>query len=140
MPTCLTPLKTCLDCKMIKIIIFCLTALILVVFLRQIKPEYSLIATVTAGAAVLIYLAVELYTPLLKILDRLNSYGISNSLTAYILKAMGICLITKFGAELCTDFGQSSLASKVELAGKTAVFILSLPLIEEILNTGINLL
>lgn len=125
---------------MIKITVFCLTALIIVVFLRQIKPEYSLIATVTAGATVLIYLAVELYSPLTEILNKLNSYGISNNLTSYILKALGICLITKFGAELCTDFGQSSLAGKVELAGKTAVFILSVPLIEEILNTGINLL
>lgn len=125
---------------MIKIVVFCITALLLVVFLRQIKPEYSLIATVASGAAVLIYLVAELYTPLYEILNKLNSYGISNNLTAYILKALGICFITKFGAELCTDFGQSSLASKVELAGKTAVFILSMPLIEEILNTGINLL
>lgn len=125
---------------MIKIIIFCLTALILVVFLRQIRPEYALIATVAAGAVVLIYLAVELYTPLYELLKQLNEYGISNSLTAYILKALGICLITKFGAELCADFGQSSLSSKVELAGKTAVFVLSLPLIKEILNAGINLL
>lgn len=125
---------------MIKIIIICLIVLILTVFLRQIMPEYSLFITIISGIGILVFLAIEISTPFLKLFEILNNYGINKTLSQYLLKAFGICLLTKFSAELCIDFGQSSLSGKVEMAGKIAIFLLSFPLIEEILNTGLSLL
>lgn len=125
---------------MIKITIFTLIALILVLFLRQYRPEYSLIAAVAAGAIIIIFLLLEVANPLLELFGLLTSYGIEKELTAYLLKALGICIITKFATELCLDFGQSSLSGKVEMAGKVSILIISLPIIKSILNAGLSLL
>lgn len=125
---------------MIKIALFALITLIIIVILRQYHPEYSLLAAVISGGIILIFLVVELATPILTLLKTLNSYGVNSQLTSYLLKSLGICIITNFSVGLCTDFGQTFLAAKVELAGKVALLILSMPILQNILEVGLSLL
>ena len=125
---------------MIKIALFAVIALIVIVVLRQYHPEYALLTAVISGGIILVFLVCELDSPLFSLLKMLNFYGVAEGLTGYILKALGICIITNFSVELCTDFGQTSLASKVEMAGKISIFILSLPILENILEVGLSLL
>lgn len=125
---------------MIKILVFCLICLVLIVFLRKVGPEYALITAVIAGAITIGLIIGAVYTPVTDLLGLLQEYGTPAYLTTYLLKCFGICLLTKFSGELCVDFGQSSLASKIELAGRSAILILSLPVIKTILNAGLGLL
>ena len=108
--------------------------------MRQYHPEYALLTAVISGGLILIFLSLELASPLFTLIKMLNSYGVSNGLTSYILKALGICILTNFSVGLCTDFGQTSLAAKVEMAGKVAILILSLPILQNILEVGLSLL
>ena len=125
---------------MIKIALFSLVALALIVMLRQYHPEYALITATVAGGIILIFLIKELAEPLVTLSDMLVEYGVSKGHTSYILKALGICIITKFSVDLCNDFGQTSLGSKVEMAGKITLLILSLPILKNILGVGLSLL
>ena len=45
-----------------------------------------------------------------------------------------------FISDACRDAGQQALASRAELAGRCAVFIVSLPLLEQILGTAAELI
>lgn len=125
---------------MIKIIVFALISLALILFLRSYRPEYAMLATAAAGATLLAFVIAEIYEPVLSLFKMLESYGIDSELTTYLLKSFGICYITKFAADLCTDFGQASLSGKVELVGRAALFVLSIPLIGQILQLGLSLL
>lgn len=125
---------------MIKVALFALTALVIIVILRQYHPEYALIAAVTAGGIILVFIIAELVSPLFALTETLNSYGAPESLTTYVLKALGICIITKFATDLCSDFGQTSLAGKVEMAGKITLLLLSLPILQNILEVGLSFL
>ena len=68
----------------------------------------------------------------------LEEYGIKTEYFKVALKALGIGYITSFIADACRDSGQTSLAAKAELAGKTAIFLLSVPLIISVLETAIG--
>lgn len=125
---------------MIKIALFALVALVVIVVLRQYHPEYALLTAVAAGAIMLVFLSFEFMEPLFALLAMLEDYGSPKTLTSYILKALGICIITKFSADLCTDFGQTSLAGKVEMAGKITLLLLSFPILQSILEVGLSLL
>ena len=57
-----------------------------------------------------------------------------------LLKTLGICLLTQTAGDLCRDAGEASLAGKVELAGKTAILLLCLPMFRELLHTAVNLI
>lgn len=125
---------------MLKLIVICLICLVVTVFLRQYKPEYALLS---AGASMVVIAALLFgrLSPLIgELSEMLEGYGIDDPLTVYLIKVLGICLITRLCFDLCNDFGQSALACKVELTGKAAVVLLSLPLIKEILDCGLALL
>lgn len=125
---------------MIKVALFALAALIIIVILRQYHPEYALIAAVTAGGIILVFIIAELVSPLFALTETLKTYGAPESLITYVLKALGICIITKFATDLCSDFGQTSLAGKVEMAGKITLLLLSLPILQNILEVGLSFL
>ncbi|MBQ3088203.1 MAG: hypothetical protein IJC36_01070 [Clostridia bacterium] len=125
---------------MIKIALFALVALVIIVVLRQYHPEYALLAATLSGAGILIFLVSQLAQPLCSLTEMLWNYGVSKEHTSYILKSLGICVITKFSTELCNDFGQTSLGTKVEMAGKITLLIISLPILQNILEVGLSLL
>ena len=76
--------------------------------------------------------------PLDLIKEKIDQSGIDSSYFKVAIKALGIGYITSFVAEACRDAGQNSLALKAELAGKCAIFILSVPLILSILETTLG--
>lgn len=125
---------------MIKIALFALIALVVVIVLRQYHPEYALLTATVSGGIILIFLLAKLTEPIFALTDLLSEYGVSKGHISYILKSLGICIITKFSADLCNDFGQTSLGSKVEMAGKVTLLILSLPILKNILGVGLSLL
>ena len=70
----------------------------------------------------------------------IEAYGIETEYFKVALKALGIGYVTSFIADTCRDSGQTSLASKAELAGKTAIFVLSLPILVSVLNIAVGLI
>ena len=125
---------------MLKTVAFVLVALVLVVFLKDSKPEYALFLSAIAGAMLLGNIFMNVITPLKSLFGRLEEYGVASNLIIYVLKAFGICYITKFASELCTDFGQTSLAGRVELSGRATVFVLTLPIINKVLELAAGLM
>ena len=51
-----------------------------------------------------------------------------------LIKVLGVGYLTQFAVTLCKDAGESAIAAKVELAGKVAVLLLSLPVFEYVLD------
>ena len=60
--------------------------------------------------------------------DLLRAAALPGEYAVILFKALGICWLAQFAADSCRDAGESALASKVELAGKTAVLLTTLPL------------
>ena len=52
-----------------------------------------------------------------------------------LLKAVAAAYVTDFTAQLCRDAGEHSIAEKTELAGKVVIFLMALPIMEQVLET-----
>ena len=48
-----------------------------------------------------------------------------------ILKITGIAYISRLGSELCADCGEGAFASRVEMAGKIAIGVITIPVARE---------
>ncbi len=124
---------------LISIVGICVITAVASLFIKKYQPEYSLVLTLLAGAAVLTALAVTLGSIIKELKDIFDSSKLDSQIFKVVVKALGICYITGFAADTCRDFGQTSLASKVELSGKITVAVLTLPLIKGILSTALEL-
>ena len=114
-----------------------ITAAICIVLSRS-NFEYALLASVIAGVIVGVMVLNNLADSFILIRDSLEEYGVNTEYFKVLIKALGIGYITNFIADTCRDSGQTSLASKAEFAGRSAIFILSVPLIIQVLKTAVG--
>ena len=99
------------------------------------KAEMGFLLSLAIGAVIIL----QLIFWVLPYVDTLDSaFRRTGGATIYFtvaLKALGISYLTGFAADTCRDFGQTALASKAELAGKCAIFILCVSPASDLLNT-----
>ena len=57
-----------------------------------------------------------------------------------ILRALGIALVCELTASFCRDLGESTLAEGVQLFGKLEILVLSLPLLDKVMEMAKELL
>lgn len=109
------------------------------VVLKQIRPEIALQLTILAGASIFILILskIKIIVELLQTLaDQAN---ISSYYLLIILKIVGVAYLAEFGAQICRDAGENSLATKIELAAKVGVIVLAIPIIVAITESLIRL-
>jgi stage III sporulation protein AD len=111
-----------------------IVAAIIIVVLRIQKPEIAVQASIITGVVIFLLLASKLSA----VVEMLESYaGKVNIDSVYfttVLKIIGIAYIAEFGAEVCKDAGESSIASKIELAGKVIIVVLAVPIVTSLLD------
>ncbi|MBR3594275.1 MAG: hypothetical protein IKL44_06355 [Clostridia bacterium] len=120
------------------IVALCLLGGALCVLLRSYGAEYSLATALIIGVLVLLMVIRETAPFFERLSDLLSKTELDSGYFKMALKAIGICYITSFAADLCRDFGQSSLAAKAELAGKCGVFLVCFPMIEAVIETALS--
>ena len=124
--------------EIFKILAICIITAVLAVVLKQQKGEYALMAALAGGTVVTLYILKGVLAQIEYINTKLLNNGINTEYFGVALKALGIGYVTGFIADICRDSGQASLASKAELAGKCAIFIITLPLIGAVLDTALS--
>lgn len=117
-----------------------IVAAIFAAMLKRRNQEYSIILSIAAGVIILFEIFSNISPAIKQINTLLAASGLSSEYTVILLKALGVCFLAQFAADSCRDAGESALASKVELAGKIAIVVLSLPLFEKIASTAVGLI
>lgn len=119
----------------VKVILVAFIGVIVVVILRDVKPELSLFAGLVTGAAVLLMVIAEL-TGIFEDFKNISE-GASGGGTIFftILKIVGIGYLTEYSASICDDYGSQSIGKKVQLAGKVSIFAMAIPVFANIVTT-----
>ncbi len=126
--------------EIVQIVAIGLIAGILVVMIRQKQPELAMQVSIVAGLIILIYVLDYLVTAVDYIRDVVAEYEIPYDGIAIVLKIIGIAYICEFAVQILKDTGESSLSSKVELAGRVLIIVLSLPVFTSFLKMVIGML
>lgn len=123
-----------------QIVGFGLIATVLVVVLRQEKPELALLLSIGAGI-LLFFMVLAKIGAVVNVLRDLSVRANVNLLyLGIILKIVGIAYIADFGAQLCRDAGENALASKIEFAAKILILVLAIPIVMAVLDTLMSIL
>ncbi len=117
-----------------------IVAAVIIIILRAQKPEIALQASIVTGIVIFMLLASKLAA----VVEVLESFAdradIKPIYFTTVLKITGIAYITEFGAEVCKDAGEGSIASKIELAGKVTIVVLAVPIITSLLDLIIKVM
>lgn len=117
-----------------------IVATVIIVILKAQRPEMAVLVSILTGVVIFMLVVGKISS----VIDILNNYASKINIDmAYIdtlLKIIGIAYVTEFGAEVCKDAGEASIASKIELAGKVVIIILAIPIITSLLDLIIKIM
>ncbi len=124
----------------IRIVGIGLISLILIIIIKQYRPEFALYISLIAGSIIL-YFVLDQITNIINLLKQIaNQSGINSEFLGILIKMTGIAFLAEFAISICKDAGESAIASKVELGSKAIIISMSIPIIYNLLEVILNIL
>ena len=100
---------------------------VLCIIVRQYKPEMALGISIACGVLIM-GAVIAMLAPSVELISQLTgAAGLDGGYSRTLFKALAVCYITQLGSDCCRDAGESAIAGTIELAGKAAVVVISLP-------------
>ena len=124
----------------IKIIGIGLISLIIIIIVRQYKPEFTVYISLVAGALILLFIMGKIEGIINLLTSLSNKTAINNEFLELLIKITGIAFLTEFAVSICKDTGESAIASKIDMGGKVIIVSMSIPIISSLLETVVEIL
>lgn len=126
--------------EIIKIIGIALIALIIIIMLKQYKPEYAIFISILTGILIL-FLVMDRLTGIINLIESIqDKFSINMQFIALLIKITGIAFLSEFAISVCKDSGEVAIASKIEIGSKIIIISMSVPIISSLLEIILKIL
>ena len=120
--------------EIIKIIGIAFIALIIIIMLKQYRPEYAVFISILTGVLIL-FLVMDKLTGIINLIQSIqDKYSLNTQFIAILIKITGIAFLSEFAVSICKDSGEAAIASKIELGSKIIIISMSIPIISNLLE------
>jgi len=126
--------------EIIKIVGIGLVATVIVVIIKQQRPELAVQLSILVGAVIFTMMLGKINSVVNLLQEMARRSNISLFYMETILKIVGVAYIAEFGAQICRDAGEGAIASKIEFAAKVIVIVLAIPVIAAVFDYLLKLL
>ena len=126
--------------EVIKIIGIALIALIIIILLKQYKPEFAIYISLLTGVLIFLLIIDELEGIISLIQTLANKTSINGTFISLLLKITGIAFLSEFAVSICKDSGEGAIASKIEIGTKIIIISMSIPIISSLLDIILKIL
>ncbi len=126
--------------EVVKIVMIGITGVLLALFLKESKPEYSVYLSFAVGICILGY-AVEKLSYLFESIKKIQEFlPVDEKYVLVLLKMTGATYVGQFSSSICKDAGYAAIAGQIELFVKLYLMVLSLPVLLALVETIHNFL
>ncbi|PKM45026.1 MAG: stage III sporulation protein AD [Firmicutes bacterium HGW-Firmicutes-8] len=125
--------------EIIKIVGLCLVATVLIVIIKQQRPELAVQLSIVVGAVIFTMMLGKINSVITLMRQLAQKSDINVLYMGIILKIVGVAYIAEFGAQICRDAGEGAIASKIEFAAKVIVIVLAVPVIAAVFDSLLKL-
>ena len=125
--------------EVIKIVGVSIFAVIMIIILKNYRPDMALVLSIITGIGIMLYAISKMSSVINVLNDLVSKSGVNTDFLLIIIKVIGIAYMVEFGKNVCIDAGQSSIATKLEMAGKVVIVVLTIPLISSLVNVLVGL-
>ena len=124
----------------IKIIGIGIVALIMIIVLKQYKPEFAIYISLLTGVLILLFVIDDL-KGIINLLQTLaNKASLNTTFLTILIKITGIAFLSEFAVSICKDAGEAAVASKIEIGTKIIIITMSIPIISSLLEIILKIL
>ncbi|MDC3414425.1 stage III sporulation protein AD [Aquibacillus sp. 3ASR75-11] len=121
--------------EIIQIVAFGIVASLLYILIKEQHAPLAFFLILLAGIFIFI-VVIQQIAEVIKLVEYLGQKANVNGMyIETILKIIGIAYVAEFGAHITRDAGLSSVAAKIELAGKVFILVLAVPILTAVIET-----
>lgn len=126
--------------EIIKIIGIAISAVVIMIVIKQYKPEFAIYISLIVSALIL-FLVMDKLSGIVDLLMNLsNKISGGEEFLKILIKITGIAFLTEFAVSICKDAGENAIGAKVDLGGKVLIISMSIPIISSMLETILKIL
>ena len=126
--------------EIIKIVGIALIALIIIILLKQYRPEFAIYISLLTGVLILL-LVIDQLSQIISLLQSLaTKASINSTFLGLLIKITGIAFLAEFAVSVCKDAGEGAIASKIEIGSKIIIIAMSIPIISSLLEIILKIL
>ena len=109
----------------IKIIGIALIALIIIILIKQYRPEFAIYISLLTGVLILL-LVIDQLSEIISLLQTFaTKASINSTFLSLLIKITGIAFLAEFAVSVCKDAGEGAIASKIEIGSKIIIIAMS---------------
>ena len=126
--------------EIIKVVAFAFMALFIVLIFKGRRDDLAIQVSIAAGILIFLFMINKL-TIIMSFLQTLaNKANIDVVYLNTVFKILGIAYLASFCSEICRDAGESSIAAKVEFAGKILILVLAIPILMAVMQSILKIM
>ena len=126
--------------EVIKIIGIALIALIIIILLKQYRPEFAVYISLLTGVLILVLVMGQLAGVISLLQSLANKTSVNMTFLSLLIKITGIAILSEFAVSICRDSGEGAIASKIEIGSKIVIISMSIPIISSLLEIILKIL
>ncbi|MGI6318719.1 MAG: stage III sporulation protein AD [Firmicutes bacterium] len=124
--------------EIVQVVGFGVIAAVSILFIRQSRPDIAHLLSIGAGVVIVVYVLGYLRMVIDVITDLALEAEINTIFLRTLLRVIGVAYLAEFGAQVCRDAGENSIAAKIEFAGKIIILIMAVPILMAVLESIIS--
>ena len=118
-----------------KIMVIALVGVIMAMFLRTQRAEYSVFLSICI-AVLILFCVLGLFSSAKEQLSSLSVYlSMDNQYYGLLFKMIGIAYLCEFCSGICKDAGYQAIGSQIEIFGKISILLAGVPILMTLLET-----
>ena len=117
-----------------------LIATILIVILKETKPEFAILLSIVTGVIIFTMIVPQLVYVVDTISSLSSRANVDISYFNTIVKIIGMAYLVEFASQISRDAGQDSIAMKIELGGKVLIMVLAIPILLALMDLILKIL
>lgn len=126
--------------NIMQITVLGITAALLVLIIKQQRPDIAMMISLAAGAVLFILLLGNIKIIISSVENLALKVKLDSIYISTVMKVIGIAYIAEFGSQICKDSGEGTIASKIELSGKVFIMVLALPIMTALMESILGIL
>lgn len=113
---------------------------ILAIIIKGYSPVFALMISLMVSILIFVMVLPNL-SALMGLISRITALmGHGQDYVLVIVKIIGIAYVAEFGAQICQDAGEGSIAAKIELAGKVLIMGVAAPVIISLVEQVVSII
>ncbi len=126
--------------EIVQIVGIGIIAAVLSVTVKKQSADIGLMISV-AGSVLIFLIALPYIASIVDMITKVGEHvDVNMSYIMHVIKVVGVAYIAEFGAQICADAGEGSIASKIEMGGKVIIMLISAPILFSLIDMILNIM